>query len=345
MFLAIPQHRFELTSGHTRDFDWNGNSVEYEKFDPQPLLNLVPRLSQGVARDLLTSLFPRMRKDTESYGFGPAVRRGVSDINYFDRYFAMGIPDNDVSDQQVSAAIRAAAGGDAVLLRSLLLQGSDARVLLVLSKGAVADNWPTTDPALRELIRALADIANAVADEDGNPFAAREQLLTWIGQLLAAVDAATPNETIFELVDVLRDSAVRIRTWRAAARATTRGHQGPKPPWIEALQERLARQAADYFIDHLTQGDAAPTSHGVGYQVVFAVGSGQRDGLRARIQTLLTERKIDLSILASRLTSAIGTGGDWELSGDFDQDLYNGSLRLTTTRGTTNRSKMWTRGT
>lgn len=323
LFRAIPTYRNELTSGHTGEFGWNGSSVEYAKFDPQPLLALVPPLSQGVAQNLLLALFPRLRSDAESYGLGLAVRRGVSNLEYFDRYLAMGIPDNDVSDQEVRAAITAAANGASTSLRSLLLEGPEERLLLVLSKGAVADHWPTTDPARRELIRALADIANAVPDEGGNPFAAHDQLLTWIGQLLVTLDDATPNETIFELVEIIRDGAVRIRTWRAVARAAGGGRQGPKPVWMEALRDRLAQQAADYFIDHLIQGDSAATSRGVGYQVAFAVANDQAGELRARVQALLADARIDLSILASRLTAAAGAEGNWELSDDFHQELYN----------------------
>ncbi|MFD3628474.1 P-loop NTPase fold protein [Streptomyces sp. NPDC058698] len=57
--------------------------------------------------ELLCSLFPRMTRDRTSSRILEAIaeRRGVGDRDYFDRYFAFGVPGDDISDHTLGTLI------------------------------------------------------------------------------------------------------------------------------------------------------------------------------------------------------------------------------------------------
>ncbi|WP_197028857.1 KAP family NTPase [Blastococcus sp. URHD0036] len=326
LFTALPRYRRQLLDGHTGEMERGGPSVNFVRFQLDPLLSLVPDMHRDVVEQLLVSLFPKTKDERKFAVYGSHTGRGVANEKYFDRYFAMGIPAHDVSDAAVRAATRAASQGDGAALSTLLQDEDRERQLLVLSKATNDDNQPAIDSERLQLALVVADLVNQAPDEDGSPFGTREELLGWLSRQIADLDPDTPAQRIVDLLQTLSSGALRTRAWRRVEYALERRPSDRLPKWSTEVAESLASEAVSHFVEHLLQADSAPTGSQVGYELHFALRHGRASELRAKVQELLTSEKIDLSVLASRLVSAhtiVGIRPNWELSTDFDQETYD----------------------
>jgi hypothetical protein len=326
LFNALPLYRGQLIAGHTGEIKRGGASMEFVRFDLDPLLDLVPDRHRDVAQQLLVSLFPKTKEERQIAVYGSRTGRGVANEEYFDRYFVMGIPAHDVSDAAVRAATRAASQGDGTALTELLLVADSQRQLLILSKASTDDNQPANDSERIQLAQVLAGVANEVPDEDGSPFGSQDQTLRWLARQLIDLRLDTPADTVLQVLKRLSSDALRIRTWGKVEYGLQRRHPDSSPRWPSEVAGTLADEAVRHFVSHLRQGDSAPTESGVGYELHFALRNGKADELRTKIRDLLAAGEIDLSVLASRLVSAqtiLGIEPNWQLSPDFDQETYD----------------------
>lgn len=325
LFSSIPRHRNELLSGHTGEMNFDAKPVEYESFDIDPLLKVVPAECRRTARELLVSLFPKNRRKGQLSVHASTRRQSIQHEEYFDRYFAMGILDHDVSDVTVSAAVKAATGGDREPLVRLLVGTVDEFRSLVLGKCLSSSNQPTKDVDRIRLARVLAEIANHFPVDDTAPFSDVDQLLAWVGDLVVALDKHTPPETVQAVLSEINGPVLRIRTWRRIENSIDRAYRSEKPSWYNKATEDLVDESIADFLDHLRRGDDAATGSGVGYQVHFILRH-HAEKLRAAVREVLAAKEVDLSILASRLVSArtfVGVKPDWQLSPGFDQETFN----------------------
>lgn len=325
LFNSIPRYRKELLCGHTGEMKFKSGSPEYEPFDIEPLLNLVPAERRDTARQLLTALFPKLRAKGQLSVNGSRCRQSMQHEEYFDRYFAMGIPDHDVRDAEVTAAVTAAATGDAEPLRKLLVGTQQDLRGLVLSKGMTPSSQPSTDTGRLKLVEVLAGIANDLPSDDSGPFSDLDQILGWVGEALAGLDRSMPAEAVRDVLRKLDGPPLRIRAWRRVENDIERAYRSAMPTWFGQVTEALLEDACENFLDHLKLGDDAPEGSGVGYQVHFVLRHDNHR-LRQAVRTLIESGEVHISVLASRLTSAMTAAGvtpDWRLSPDFDQETFN----------------------
>ncbi|WP_162458684.1 KAP family NTPase [Pseudactinotalea suaedae] len=325
MFNSIPRYRTELVSGHTGEMKTGTTRFEYEPFDIEPLLGVVPAERRATARELLVSLFPKVHKKGQLSVHASRRRQSVQHKEYFDRYFAMGILDHDVSDATVEDAVTSATGGDGGPLASLLVGRPEAFRGLVLSKCLSPTNQPTTDAERIQLAEVLGQIANALPSDDNAPFSVQDQLLTWIGELLVGLDRGTPSATVRAVIWRLDSPALRIRTWMRLENKIDHVYRSDRPVWSDEVTTILVDDSLTDFLDHLKQGDDAEARSGVGYQVHFVLRH-RAEHLRSAVKELFESKEVNFSILASRLVSArtiTGTKPDWQLSPDFDQETFN----------------------
>jgi len=325
LFNSIPHYRSQLISGHTGEVKPDRRQLAYEPFDIEPMLATVPTDARPVARRLLVSLFPRVRAEGQLLAYGSHRRQSVQNEEYFDRYFAMGILDADISDSTVAAAVHAASRGDIAPLTQLLVGTTDDLRGLVLSKATNPKNQPSTSAERTQLAEVLAGIANQLSSDDTGPFSAQDQVLTWLADLLVALDKDTPTDTYLRVIGQLSGMALRIRAWKRLENSLERGHRGDPPAWYSPVTAELVRNATADFLDHLKLGDDAPATRGIGYQVHFVLHHDP-ERLRDGVLEMLTSQQADLSIVASRLVSAHTIAGikpDWTLSTDFDQETFN----------------------
>ncbi|WP_157063525.1 KAP family NTPase [Luteipulveratus mongoliensis] len=325
LFNALPMFRDRLISGHIGEIKSTGSPLEYEPFDINALLELVPLGKRDVARELLTSLFPKLHVEGQIATHASPRRQSIQHEEYFDRYFAMGILDHDISDADVQAAVTSAAAGEPADLTKLLLETTGDRRGLVLSKGANPDHHPTMGAGRIQLSKALASIANHLPSEDALPFSHLDQVLIWIADLLAELPKDTASQDLGVVIDQLADAALQIRAWKRVGSAVRRTHQDDAPPWFNQTTARLVVSAATSVVEHLQGGDDAELRFGVGYQIHFVLRHDP-DLLRTPVRELLDAKEISLSVLASRIVSVrtiLGTKPDWQLSPDFDQETFN----------------------
>ncbi len=325
VFNLIPYHRNALLSGHTGEMKSASRQLEYEPFDIAPLLSVVPSDVRDVARRLLTSLFPKVRSEGRPPAYGSHRRQSVQHEEYFDRYFAMGILDHDVSDARVAAAVEAAACGDAGPLTDLLVGTADDLRGLVLSKAIDPGSQPSTDSGRVQLAQVLVSISNKLPSEDSGPFSDQDHVLMWIADLLVALGKETPSETVLRVIGQLTTTPLRIRAWRRVENQLEGKYRAEPPPWFDEVNSDLVRASAADFLDHLRQGDYPPATAGVGYQVHFVLRHDP-ERLRAGVLEVLESQEADLAVLASRPVSARTIAGikpDWQLSPDFDQETFN----------------------
>lgn len=325
LFTLLPRYRKELVSGHTGEMLPDSRSFEYEPFDIETLLKVVPVDRKDTARELLVALFPKVRTKRQISVNGSRRRQSVQHEEYFDRYFAMGILDHDVSDATVAAAVTAAIAGKADPLKKLLVGTPDEFRGLVLSKCFTPSNQPTTDIGRLKLVEVLAEISNELPADDSGPFSDLDQVLGWVGDTLAGLHTDTPTETVRHILWRFDGPVLRIRAWRRVENNFERAGRSTTPRWFDELTAALVQDATENFLEHLKQGDDAPEASGVGYQVHFVLRH-EGDLLREAVRNLIESGDVHVSVLASRLTSPrtiTGIRPDWHLSPDFDQETFN----------------------
>ena len=141
---------------------------------------VTPGRLEGVA-DVLSQLFPRFQreweKDTTSYSAIKARPKRIANADYFDRYFAFGIPEEDLSDRVARSAVAQILHDESGAERTLIESVFPRRTKLILAK-----------------LEHFAD------EEQGSPL----RLLVWLAQRYHLV----PRE------NALADSRMRAR-WLA----------------------------------------------------------------------------------------------------------------------------------
>lgn len=100
------------------------------KTDWVPLFDRVPVGRRQAAITVMETLFPRISK----YGMRSEGKRRMSDGQYFDRYLAQSIPEGDIRDADISAAIAEAGSGQDARLRELTLGRDRDSAGVALSK-------------------------------------------------------------------------------------------------------------------------------------------------------------------------------------------------------------------
>lgn len=327
LFNAIPRERNRLLSGNTGEMTAGRGSgaIEYEPFEIEPMLEAVRERQRDVARRLLCSLFPAVSKKGALTAYASSKRQSVHQEEYFDRYFSMGILDHDVSDTTVVAAVATAVGGDGSDLTKLIVGSTDDELRMrVIVKAATEENHPSDDAGRLNLARVLTAISNQLPSDDNTPFSEQDQLLDWLALLILRLDKDTPEPTVKETVHGLETQTLRIRLWSKVERWVSRTYRDHLPTWYVETEELLADEAATDFLAHLQLGDDAPTGFGIGYQLHFAMRH-DLERIKSEVAELVESGKVHISVLASRITSAVGSGRskDWQLSPDFEQATFN----------------------
>lgn len=123
----LPDWKERLVHGHTGEMVMDGAQWTHQPTDVQPLLHGLGETASETAHTLLRALFPHLEGDSIGRS-SPTGGRHVTDLTYFDRYFSLGIPDNDIRDATVREAVEAARNGDLDALVGLQRPGSTQAV-------------------------------------------------------------------------------------------------------------------------------------------------------------------------------------------------------------------------
>lgn len=341
IFNSLPELRYELTHGHRNELDLSGDTTDLGttmvRYNSAPLIELAPKHQQDAVRNVVLSLFPKLddgKGSTLQPSIPPTTSRGIGTEEYFDRYFAMVIPENDVSDAVVKDAVVRATVGESDAFLSLFGPKSRAALPLILQKAQAATaelaidgraNVDTlSDDRRLSLATALARAVAMIGDKDFSVFSVSRQTLNWMGEQLRLLSNDVDSHQVLQALQELPGTVERLICWSAVTRDSERALETETIDWRRQVSEALANEAAEGFLAHLELGDAAPIGPGVGYQVRIALRYGMGGRLRDSIATLLDSQKIDLATLASRLVglSSSGDTTKYEIH-SIDQEVYD----------------------
>ncbi|QMW65338.1 KAP family NTPase [Mumia sp. ZJ1417] len=327
LYQQLPRWRDQLISGHTGEIKRSAAAGrDYEPFDLEPLVAALPRHSQSDARVLLTELFPKLRSDGLSYS---TSERRISDAQYFDRYFAMGIPSHDVSDVEVAKAIADVGQGQPTALTALLSQASSERVVLVVDKGRrFTDEQPKDgggDVLRLRLVKLLVAVLDNVHDNATFFMSPRDWVRRWASKVVAQL---TDDVTGRALLDALNATPQLWRKIEVVHHASSGA--GPYPDCLDQVIAELSVQATKEMIVHLRAKDDAPEDTKPGFLIYFLLSAGEIGPLADKVAAGLASGAFTLADVAARVVPTLhGVGTPNEL-GDFDQEAFNALVPPTT---------------
>lgn len=237
-FLLITYLRLQFPHLHRRLPEWKDDLLGHSTspFHLQPSSTPVdwePRIrSCGVAdelvapvKDALESLFPAVAgKDTSVAAMlaRRAHRRRANTAEYFDRYFALGVPVDDIADAVVRTALVEALGGgganwDAVREGALDPQSTVPRRLRIVAKlAALSTDLSEADTG--KVARIAARLAGEAADGAAFIGSERQTCLSWMAMQLERLPAGSePADSL--LADLVREAGNLALVLRAVALA------------------------------------------------------------------------------------------------------------------------------
>jgi predicted KAP-like P-loop ATPase len=163
---------------------------------------VAPEHLDGVA-DVLGALFPRFKEiwnDSTSFGSGdPAIRR-VANRDYFDRYFAFDVPEEDFLDSTAAAAYAAILDGRETSETRALAEILVTKTDLAINKVEALFRQDRDGSSARSLLLWLAPLASSVS-EARDLFSARDRVQALCSRLYLQLepDEAVLNEVLNEV--------------------------------------------------------------------------------------------------------------------------------------------------
>lgn len=326
LYAAIPRYKRQLVTGSSGELKSDSQSdFEYEPFDIKPLTRLVDKRHRDIARKLLVSLFPKVQPSRGSVTYSSVRRQSVHNPDYFDRYFAMGILDHDVSDEHVETVLAKAVAGEPLGLTGMLTEQDEHLRSLAISKCLALGDYTSTDSGRKTIANILIELVNNFSPEYAEWSNDDHRILRWIGDLLVSMSEDTPHDLYLDIFRTITRFNVQLFLWETLTETLNRFGRGQKPSWYDDLTSDLVQRATTECIEHLKRGDEADMQAAVAYQLRFVLRFDP-EPLRNKIAELLDEQEIDLETIASRMVSArtlLGGTPDWQISDDIDQQLFD----------------------
>ena len=304
LYNQLPRWRDELTSGHTGELDTSAPDIKMVSFKTELLLGSVPQAEHASADRLMRDLFPAL--PTNGVRFTQRPRPcAVSDANYFDRYFAMSIPEHDVADAEVEALVRAARGDGGAALVSELTQGNRHRTGLVLDKASAFTESMGVDDELR--LALLGGLLSTLRGwpEDGLFVSPRRTIISWSVDLMLGVSDEVPVEDLastLERADQLADRAEVVE--RVARR------EGDLPDWFSEVAAHIGQLCAVELVEHIAQKDGAPLDGPLGWYITVLDRLGQGELTRTMLAEGLTLGRFGIADVAARFIQVNRDHGD-----------------------------------
>lgn len=297
VFNALPGHREQLLSGAT-GMRIPGRDGGVDPFDIGAILDLAPERLRAVTLRLLISLFPKVLHGTHWQGYPANSGKGASVEGYFDRYFAMSITDNDVSDLAVAHAIREGTSGRSEYLKVLLTDPDADRVGLAITKLEASNARPATDGDLLALVRSVAEVIESISP-DGGWLGSRSQALYWIGSLVSALNKGADSGDVVEAL-AFKETTDLLSVWYRVQAQLGQLHD-EEPAWAKDLESAIAERCLQDFVRNLRLGDKAAPDDWVGEQRVFLQQSAFQHEVRERVAGLVASGEVTLADVAARV--------------------------------------------
>ncbi len=324
LYGRMPGLRDELTSGHTDGIAWVDGQARHPLFDPAGLLAAVPDNNREGARRALGLLFPQLSLEEDSFEESN-VRKGISDIAYFDRYFLLRVPSHDVSDKAVATAVGAAADGNATGLRALMMGMTDpTRAELALSKAISLEADFAVSPAgdLRQLtlVGMLMPMLEELSPRSQDVDRPRRLIRRWASDALLRLSANATDTGVLEALGIASTSSTMLEVLDDGRRRMA------DRSWFDEVLDEVERRSIYELTTHLRAGDSAPASDRLRFVIHTLVNLDRGDKVRAAIAGGLTDDVFSVGDLAARfvvLGWSSGARSHDAVIIDFDQSLFD----------------------
>lgn len=319
LYNQLPRWRDELTSGRTTELSDTASTTQnqdvFKMFDPdKDLLKAVSPESKAAARTLLLALFPKL--DTTGLTFSGSDRCRIHDPNYFDRYFAMGVPAHDIADFEVALAVKEASVGRDAALRALLTAPDAERATLAIGKAAPvarAINHDGERLALARSVISQLDRISALRSFLVSPVMLAAAL---VGDLLTDLTENTSSRDILDVLHTAPTTALRLEVIRLTGRT-----RHPPACWNDVI-DTLVGEVTNELVANLTARDAAPEAIGPGAMIHFLATNNQIDPLQTAIARGLDAGNFTLADVAARCITLHTANDSTVTLGEFNQEIF-----------------------
>lgn len=295
LYRALTSWRRELTGGmKTRTYlaspGTNRPQITWDR-----LLATVSDRHRDDAREILEELFPAMGRFVSH-----ARSRGASDPDYFARYFAHGIPSDDVGDAEMEQLLNDAdVQGAKSDLTSFLSTAKHARADLAVRKLVMrttgdVESARTATLGLFEAVLA----ARTNLDTDGI-FSPRDRATSWLGSAARRLAPQIGADTLLTALATRTDLPTALELTWIAARFDP-DTETPAPAAVGAVAERLAKQAVEALLAGLRRRDADDLETPYHFYVHFAAKYGDVPDITSRLQALFSAKEATVEDFAAR---------------------------------------------
>lgn len=282
LYIQLPKFKDQVTSSseRARQIHPGGNStkqISLEKFAAW-----IPIEDKDSAYVLLQDLFPVLDDPTRSLGIDPA-HKGIRNPHYFDRYFALGIPNYDVSDVQVAEALHKALTGDRTPLEVLLTKGTQDQITQAIAKAELQTSHLTFNKDILLLLEIIIPLTPSLPINSPSYFIPPRMLITWTTRLLEQLEPDTNPTSILRVLRMSTSYRNQIEILRSFSLHT---HERT---WLKSTLEFVAKVASNQVIENLKLGDDAPESFEVNDILSILQTWNQVGMLREEIRHKITQ--------------------------------------------------------
>lgn len=319
LYAQLQRWKEELTGGRSdrRVMSELGHKKPKE-VDFGPLFEAVPDgPTREDAREVMAQLFPVSAKTQVS----SKARRRISDWDYFDRYLVHTVPNGEVPDTALRAALREAGTEEAGVdrLRGLLTDRTPAEVSVAIRRArSVFESNPDDTVNTLQLLGGLLEVLDDAPEANTLFIDAPRRLEGWASHLVMELSATVTADAL--------EHALRRCTTPDGALAVlwdTR-QQGHTSNVIRVVAERYADRCLSDLTDHLRQGDDAPLETPCHFQLRFILAFGDCHRAKDQIARLVQDG-VPTETLASRCVSVGHIVGIASPQGNlrrFDQETF-----------------------
>ena len=296
LYRALPSWSRELTGGvKTRSY-----LASFGKDRPQPewekLMGTVAERHREDAREVMEELFPVMGRRFVSH----ARAQGISDADYFARYFAQGIPEDDVSDAQLERLLDDAElrGADSDLTR-FLATGKHARTDLTLRKLA-ARTTAIRQPSRSFTLGLFQALLAARPNLDTNGInAPRDRATYWLSFAARRLAPNVGAEALLATLTNNTDLSTALEVVWGASRLDPHTNE-PPPHEVRVIAERLAGRAVQALMVGLRRRDDDDVETPYAFYVRFAAKYSDAAATADQLRDLFATTEVTVEDFAAR---------------------------------------------
>ncbi len=300
VYHSLPSHRRELLTGLSGSLFPITGGVGYVKADLHSLYDSLPDVEKLFAEKLLRTLFPAIDPDSVAIRDVRASERSIRHDEYFDRYFAMRLLENDISDERLRMASKQALDGHPEVLRSLVSVEDEAKGRLAVAKAT--PHIANGSPAQRlEVARMLAGVTCEMRSSGESQSRVDDRIISWIQDILIR-NAREGELTEGQIIEIFNLGSPRcqFQIWEGID-----AHLSAQSALSTSIEMLLAERAISGLMSNLGQRDAAPTNDVTGVWINYLRSSNQLSKLRSAITAGLTADLFGLADLAARVVGLL----------------------------------------